>query len=75
MQELERFTRDAPDADCRLVLVVEQRALSQAIARRTGIPHQSPQALLFRRGEVVWHASHYSLTTTELAKSFQAAAQ
>ncbi len=71
--EVDRFAQEMPDADCRLVLVVEQRPLAQAIAQQTGIPHQSPQALLLRRGAVIWHAAHYAITAAELREQFDAA--
>ena len=47
-----------------------QRPLSQAVEARTGVPHESPQALLLEAGKVVWHASHGAITR----KSLRAAA-
>lgn len=47
--------------------VVEQRPLSQAVAARTGVTHESPQALWFRDGRVAWHASHGRITADALA--------
>ena len=55
-----------PGSDLYRVLVVEQRALSNEIARQTGVMHQSPQAMRFEAGEVTWHTSHYSITTDAL---------
>jgi bacillithiol system protein YtxJ len=55
-----------PDLDCYRVLVVERRDLSREIARETGVSHQSPQVMLFKAGEVTWHASHYSITVDAL---------
>jgi bacillithiol system protein YtxJ len=43
-----------------------QRALSQAVAARTGVTHESPQALLLRHGAVAWHASHGEITRASL---------
>lgn len=34
------------------------RELSDYIAERSGIKHESPQALLIKDGCVLWHASH-----------------
>lgn len=50
-----------------LVKVIEQRALSGEIARRLGVPHASPQVLLWHRGGVRWHASHWTITEQALA--------
>ena len=43
-----------------------QRPLAQAVAARTGVPHESPQALLLEAGKVVWHASHGAITRASL---------
>lgn len=41
-----------------LVKVIESRALSNEIAARLGVRHESPQVILVRGGQAVWHASH-----------------
>lgn len=41
-----------------LVEVFAQRALSNAIAARFGVRHESPQILVIEDGQVIWHASH-----------------
>ena len=56
---------------CR-VLVVEDRPMSQQIARDSGIPHQSPQAILFWQGKPVWNASHWSITAEALSAALKA---
>ncbi|GAB6876153.1 bacillithiol system redox-active protein YtxJ [Thermaerobacter litoralis] len=52
-----------------LVKVIEQRALSGEIARRLGVPHASPQVLLWHRGAVRWHASHGAITEQSLGRA------
>jgi len=37
------------------------RELSNFVSDKTGIRHESPQAILLRNGEVVWHASHSAI--------------
>lgn len=74
----EEFLRHAPRAHQRgvalaLVRVIEERPLSLEIARRTGIEHASPQALLLRGGEVLWHASHRRVTAEALEAAESAA--
>lgn len=49
-----------------LVEVQKVRPVSNAIAERTGVPHQSPQALLVRDSEVTWHASHWKIKASAL---------
>jgi bacillithiol system protein YtxJ len=51
-----------------LCLVVEARAVSNAIAAKLGVRHESPQAILVDGGKVLWHASHHKITAEELAR-------
>src|SRR5687767_1819757 len=46
-----------------LVVVQRARDVSSEIASRTGIRHESPQAIVLRNGEAVWSASHYDITS------------
>ncbi len=41
-----------------IVTVQKARAVSDEIEKRTGVAHETPQLLIFRKGEVVWTASH-----------------
>jgi len=74
-EEFANFTEDVPNLTCAAVLVIENRALSNAIAQRFGIPHESPQALLIKDGRVVWHASHWSITSDSLRDALTPYAQ
>lgn len=53
--------------------VVGQRELSRWIAEVSGVPHQSPQAILFREGKAVWNASHFDITKDALKRAVGAA--
>ncbi|MEM7307224.1 MAG: bacillithiol system redox-active protein YtxJ [Planctomycetota bacterium] len=48
-----------------------QRPLSQLVEARTGVQHESPQALLLKGGEVVWNASHGAITRESLTAAVQ----
>src|SRR5262245_15332394 len=65
-EEFTDFAEGARDLVCGAVLVIENRKLSNLIAERFGVRHQSPQALLIKEGRVVWHASHWSITSSSL---------
>lgn len=54
------------DADINLIVVQNARSVSTAIAEKTGIRHESPQALVIKNGEVVYHAAHYDVTAREV---------
>jgi bacillithiol system protein YtxJ len=45
-----------------VVTVQTDRGLSNAIATRFGVRHESPQLLLLKEGKVAWHASHFRIT-------------
>jgi bacillithiol system protein YtxJ len=52
------------------VNVVSERKLSQAIAEKFNVKHQSPQILwISAGGNVKWHASHYDINTISLNKN------
>lgn len=55
------------DLQCCLIKIQEQRGVSNAVAERTGVRHESPQALLLLDGKVRWHASHGAITAAALA--------
>lgn len=44
------------------------RSLSNLIAERFGIPHESPQVLLIEKGKVTYQESHYGITYAEIMK-------
>ena len=53
--------------DAYVVHVQTGRAVSNAVAERFGIRHESPQLFLIVDGRVVWHASHHRITRREIA--------
>ncbi len=54
------------DADINLIVVQHSRNVSTAVAEKTGIRHESPQALILKDGKVVYHASHYDVTAADI---------
>ena len=56
LSELESRVRVA------LIRVQTARVVSNEIARRFGIRHESPQVILLWDGKPVWRASHYGVT-------------
>ena len=45
-----------------IVVVQQSRELSREIEQRTGVRHETPQALVLRDGRAVWNASHFDVT-------------
>ena len=64
LEEFQRFAESREDergAEYRLVEIQSARPVSATVEELTGIRHESPQCLLLRGGDVVWHASHYRI--------------
>lgn len=73
--EFTRFEQSAADMTCGLVLVIENRTVSDAIAAQLGVRHESPQALVVKDGKVTWHAAHWSINADTLREALQDHAQ
>ena len=54
-----------------VVSVRAQREVSEAITKRFGIRHESPQVLLVQRGAVLWHASHFRVSAAEIRSAVE----
>jgi bacillithiol system protein YtxJ len=55
--------------DVALVVVQTARPVSEEIARRTGVEHHSPQAIILRGGKAVWDASHFDITADAVERA------
>ncbi|MEJ7709789.1 MAG: bacillithiol system redox-active protein YtxJ [Pyrinomonadaceae bacterium] len=45
-----------------MIIVQQSRGVSREVEARTGVRHESPQAIILRNGKAVWSASHYDIT-------------
>lgn len=72
-----RFLERRRDGDCHFALVEVQRArrVADEIAERTGVRHESPQAILVRDGRAVWTASHWRIDEAALERALEEAGQ
>ncbi|HKK89416.1 MAG TPA: bacillithiol system redox-active protein YtxJ [Saprospiraceae bacterium] len=48
--------------------LIQFRNLSNAIADRTGVKHESPQMILWYKGKVLYNASHDNINLNEMQK-------
>ena len=55
-----------------MVTVQTHREVSNEIAQRLGIRHETPQAILVKGGQVLWSASHFHVNAAELSKALTA---
>ena len=65
-REMDGFTDRNPGVALYALEVTEHRDLSDALAERLAIPHQSPQLILLRDGRAEWHATHFAITARAL---------
>lgn len=59
------------DADINLIVVQRARNVSNAIAEKTGIRHESPQAIIIKNGKPIYHASHFDVTASDVEENLQ----
>ena len=55
--------------DVNIIVIQTHREISNAISARTGIRHESPQAIVIHRGEPSYHASHYDIVAAGIEES------
>lgn len=60
------------DGEINLVVVQSARNVSNEIAARTGVRHESPQAIVLKDGKAVYHASHYDVTAEDVNSKLNA---
>ncbi|MEW6322597.1 MAG: bacillithiol system redox-active protein YtxJ [Acidobacteriota bacterium] len=60
---------ERPGLRCYLVTVQADREASTLIAARFGVRHESPQVLVLRGGQVAWHASHFRVSPSAVARA------
>jgi bacillithiol system protein YtxJ len=56
------------NASYKVITVQSHRPVSDAAARRLGLRHETPQAILIRDRRVVWNASHFGITAVGLSR-------
>ena len=72
-REIEKLT-ETTDPPVYEVVVQRARSLSNQIAQRWHIRHQSPQVIVLHRGEPIFNASHRSVTAQSIRSAIQTAA-
>lgn len=58
-------------ADIYYLDVIAARPVSNAVAERFRIQHESPQILLIRNGRLVWDESHYGIQGDAILEALQ----
>jgi bacillithiol system protein YtxJ len=66
-KEYEKYANENHLVPTYYLAVQDSRPLSNEIAERFDIKHESPQAILFTDGQASWNASHWKITNRALA--------
>lgn len=69
-----RFDRSpvVENADYYLLDLWNYRAVSDFVAQKFGVRHESPQILIIHRGQCIYHESHYGIVVEKIATSIAA---
>ena len=51
----------AVNGEINILVVQDDRVVSDAIAEKLGIRHASPQAFVLKDGKPIYHATHYGI--------------
>ena len=62
-----------PEMDRSMVEVVRFRPISQYIAQKTSVRHESPQVLVIVNGEVIFHTSHSEVNKVNIQQAYKKA--
>jgi bacillithiol system protein YtxJ len=57
------------DIPAAVIVVQEDRPVSNEVAERYQIKHESPQIFLLEDGAVKWHTSHWKITKASIAEA------
>ena len=55
-----------------VIRVVEARKASNRVSAMTGIPHESPQLLLFKEGKAVYDRDNWDITPESISEALEA---
>ena len=62
-----------PEMDRSMVEVVRFRPVSQYLAQKTGVRHESPQVLVIANSEVIFHTSHSEVNKMNIQQAYEKA--
>lgn len=65
-REMESLLSGGEPVPVYMVDVNDQREVSNYVAERTGVTHQSPQVIVVRGGKADWHADRFDITASSV---------
>lgn len=72
-EEFQKYLQDSPNQQVQYVYVkvIESRPVSNQIAEELGVKHESPQVILVKDQEAIWHTSHFKITKEVIAEQLR----
>jgi bacillithiol system protein YtxJ len=67
----ELLASEPTPADWFVISVRTDRDVATHASKRAGIRHESPQALIFFAGKLMWHGSHFRATSTAILQALE----
>lgn len=67
-EEFQSFVEETK-VDAAQVFVIEDRPVSNHIAEKFDIKHESPQIFLIEDGKVIWNTSHWKITRSSIKEA------
>lgn len=71
-REIDALAADAADTPIYRVEVTGERALSDRLAERLGVAHESPQVMILADGRPTWRAEHFDITADGIRRALGA---
>jgi bacillithiol system protein YtxJ len=72
LRNLEREFQPGEGETWFLLDLLNHRDISNQIAEDTGIIHQSPQAIIWKNGKIIYHATHQHIEAEKITESLKA---
>jgi len=70
LAQLEEYLDAIPtQANLLFLDLLNHRDISNAIAMQLGVHHESPQVVVIKNGQAVFHESHHSIDATTIAEN------
>jgi bacillithiol system protein YtxJ len=62
---------EAAELDLYYLDLIRYRSVSDQVSRLLGVVHQSPQIIVLKKGEVIFHASHYRINISAIRSALE----
>ncbi|MCB0487063.1 MAG: bacillithiol system redox-active protein YtxJ [Cyclobacteriaceae bacterium] len=72
LDRLERNWKLGSNSRAYFLDLITYRSISNEIASRFGVPHESPQVIIIQQGKAVYDRSHFDINYTEIEKQLAA---